>query len=252
MWTLPTSNVDSVNLLIDVVDVNFRSMSTAKAPYHHGDLRNALVEAAIGLVRDVGAEQFSLRDAARTVGVSANASYRHFENKAALLTAVATAGFEKMAARMQRKLAPLARPAGVNDVELARERFKAVARAYVDFGVDNAELFRVMFGPSGLCKMLVVKDPDDDEAPLLPRDLLEAVLDDLMLVGALPPARRAGAVLAVWTVLHGFTSLATQVGDGFAIAAQRRTALDALLAFTLDGLRVHGDGGPPLPTPACS
>ncbi|HEY1100634.1 MAG TPA: TetR/AcrR family transcriptional regulator [Myxococcota bacterium] len=223
-------------------------MTTTKDAYHHGDLRNALVEAAIALVKDVGAEQFSLRDAARTVGVSANATYRHFDSKSALLTAVAAAGLAKMAARMQRRLAPLDTPRGVDDRDVAVERFKVVARAYVDFGVDNAELFRVMFGPSGICKMLVTAEPG---GPRLPRDVLDGVLDDLVVVGLLPTHKRAGAVLAVWTMLHGFTSLATQVGEGFAVGAQRKAALEALLGFTLDGLMADSEGGPPLAPPGC-
>ncbi|MDC0678471.1 TetR/AcrR family transcriptional regulator [Sorangium atrum] len=68
-------------------------MTDAKAAYHHGDLRNALVETATELVRTSGAEGFSLRDAARTLGVSANATYRHFDSKSALLTAVASADY---------------------------------------------------------------------------------------------------------------------------------------------------------------
>lgn len=238
MWTLPTSNVGSVNLRTHRGGVNFRSMSRPRASYHHGDLRNALVEAALGLVREVGVEQFSLRDVARIVGVSANASYRHFENKGALLTAMASVGLEKMAARMLRKLAPMAKPHGRDDADLARERFKVVARAYVDFGIDNSELHRVMFGPSGICKMLVTTEAD---AVPMPRDVFESVLDDLVLVGLMPADKRSGAVLSVWTVVHGFTSLATQVGEGFAVGAHRRATLEQLLAFTLDGLTARTD-----------
>ena len=218
--------------------------TNSKAPYHHGDLHDALIEAAVVLVREVGADQFSLRDAARTVGVSANATYRHFENKAALLTAVAAAGLGKMAARMQRKLAAFDVVAGAGDVALAVERFNVVGRAYVDFSIDNAELFRVMFGPSGVCKMLVVADPD---GPQMPRDLLDGVLDDLVTVGVLTPARRAVALMNVWTALHGFASLAIGVGDAFAAGAQRKTALEAVLAFILDGL-----AAPPSPTTSSS
>ena len=57
-------------------------MTHGRESYHHGDLRNALIDAGLGLLREVGTDQFSLRDAAKAVGVSPNATYRHFENKA--------------------------------------------------------------------------------------------------------------------------------------------------------------------------
>jgi AcrR family transcriptional regulator len=63
------------------------------ATYHHGDLRRALVDAALALVQERGAEGFTLREAARRVGVSQTAPYRHFETKEALLAAVAEEGF---------------------------------------------------------------------------------------------------------------------------------------------------------------
>lgn len=63
--------------------------------YHHGDLRNALVASAVRLIETSGTSSFSLREAAREVGVSANAAYRHFDDKSALMTAVAAFGFRQ-------------------------------------------------------------------------------------------------------------------------------------------------------------
>ena len=74
-------------------DVNIGNVKTTIRPeregYHHGDLRNALLEAAVRLVAQKGPEGFSLREAAREVGVSPAAAYRHFADKLALLTALA-------------------------------------------------------------------------------------------------------------------------------------------------------------------
>jgi AcrR family transcriptional regulator len=67
-----------------------------KPHYHHGDLRNALIEQAVKLLEETGAESFSLREAARLVGVTANAAYRHFADKSDLLTAVAEVGLSRM------------------------------------------------------------------------------------------------------------------------------------------------------------
>jgi AcrR family transcriptional regulator len=115
------------------------SMSTSpKTPepraYHHGDLREALVEAGLELLVEQGAEKLSLREVARIVGVSHNAPYKHFPTREALLAAMAVRGFEQLAAR----IGAAARRARGD---------KAIARgvAYIDFALENAALFRLMF-----------------------------------------------------------------------------------------------------------
>jgi AcrR family transcriptional regulator len=75
-------------------------MALQRDGYHHGDLRNALVASAVRLIEASGTSSFSLREAAREVGVSANAAYRHFDDKSALMTAVAAFGFRQLATQM--------------------------------------------------------------------------------------------------------------------------------------------------------
>jgi AcrR family transcriptional regulator len=119
----------------------------SQAPYHHGDLRNALVEVGLALIEKVGAEAFSLREVAREVGVSANAAYRHFEDKGALLMAIAVRGFERLSSRMQDAMLT-ARPKGAARSR-AVARFNAAARAYVDLAREHPQLFALMFGSAG-------------------------------------------------------------------------------------------------------
>ncbi|MBN8617163.1 MAG: helix-turn-helix transcriptional regulator, partial [Deltaproteobacteria bacterium] len=76
-------------------------MKKPQDAYHHGDLRNSLVEEAVRVVEREGLEAFSLREVARRVGVSANAAYRHFADKDALLGAVASHGLGVLARRMR-------------------------------------------------------------------------------------------------------------------------------------------------------
>jgi AcrR family transcriptional regulator len=100
------------------------------------------VASAVRLIETSGTSSFSLREAAREVGVSANAAYRHFDDKSALMTAVTAFGFRQLATQMVGAMASAAggrakRPASV-------ARFKAVGRAYVEFAVAHPELFRVM------------------------------------------------------------------------------------------------------------
>src|ERR1700733_13819752 len=77
-------------------------MIPTRSTYHHGDLRNSLIQAALALVAERGVEGFSLREAARTVGVSASACYRHFSDREELLAAVAHEGLDTLAEQMRR------------------------------------------------------------------------------------------------------------------------------------------------------
>jgi AcrR family transcriptional regulator len=208
-------------------------MKRGKDTYHHGDLRNALVEAALKLLREVGADEFSLRDAAKAVGVSPNATYRHFESKAELLTAMAQVGFERLAQRMRRRVAEAMRThAAAGNAQVAIECFKASGRGYLGFADEFQELFRLMYGPNGLCRFGRTATADGSPPPM---QILTEALDGLVEGGVLPVARRPGAELRAWSVVHGLASLPVG-GAQFPTAARRAEALEDLLDFTLDGL----------------
>ncbi|MEM1191346.1 MAG: TetR/AcrR family transcriptional regulator [Pseudomonadota bacterium] len=116
-------------------------MVDAPAPraYHHGNLRAKLLEEAIDQLRDTPPEQLSLRAIARALGVSQTAPYRHFDDKEALLAAIATQGYERLLERL--------RAARDSSGDRAAVQLHAVARAYVDFAATEAQLFKLMFGP---------------------------------------------------------------------------------------------------------
>ena len=113
--------------------------SAEPRPYHHGDLRRALINAALALVTEEQDWAFSLREVARRAGVSHNAPYNHFPEKRDLLGAVAAAGFEALRERMRVSVAGVADP---------RTALIASAKAYVGAGVENPALYRLMFGPA--------------------------------------------------------------------------------------------------------
>ncbi|MBM4360070.1 MAG: TetR/AcrR family transcriptional regulator [Deltaproteobacteria bacterium] len=206
-------------------------MTQVRDAYHHGDLRNALVGSAVRLIEASGPGAFSLREAAREVGVSANAAYRHFDDKSALLTAVAADGFARLAERMRRAMESAERSRGKGLASVAR--FKAVGRAYVDFAVDHPALFRVMFGEHGAaCR---TEEPEDATTET-PWTLLGQSLDALVVDGLLSPERRHGAELQAWSVVHGFASLAMDGLSGAASKRERAVALEALLQFAVVGL----------------
>lgn len=110
-----------------------------KGQYHHGDLRRALMQAAIDLVAESGVEGFTLREAAKRAGVSAAAPYRHFNDRADLLAAIATEGFSLLLPELQ---AAIDRRKDDSMAALAE-----LGLAFVDFGVQHPSHFKLMYGP---------------------------------------------------------------------------------------------------------
>jgi AcrR family transcriptional regulator len=107
-----------------------------KSGYHHGSLRTALIDAAVELLTERGTRRFTLAEAAKRAGVSVAAPYRHFENKEALLAAVAAQGFERLRARLE--TAGAAEPDPV-------ERMIVLGRVYIEFALEERAKFEVMF-----------------------------------------------------------------------------------------------------------
>jgi AcrR family transcriptional regulator len=103
--------------------------------YHHGDLRAALVDAAIGVIAERGLSGFSLSEASRRVGVAPSAPYAHFKDRDALLAAVAVRAYEVLHRLMVTEVDPAGRPA---------ERLAAMARCYVGFAAHDRALFDVL------------------------------------------------------------------------------------------------------------
>src|SRR5262245_58895526 len=108
--------------------------------YHHGNLRPALIDAAMQILQRQGMDAVSLRAVARHARVSHSAPYHHFANEAALLAAMATAGFERMIEAIQFEVARTAK-------DDPWERLRATGRAYVLFAVQQPSVFRIMFRP---------------------------------------------------------------------------------------------------------
>jgi len=113
-------------------------VSEEQKPYHHGDLRQQLIDAAIALLQSEEVSQLSLRQVARQLGVSHNAPYRHFADKDALLAAVAEQGFQGLYEAM----------AAVTEVMPAdpARQLQAIGMAYVEFALAHPAHYRLMFG----------------------------------------------------------------------------------------------------------
>jgi AcrR family transcriptional regulator len=185
-----------------------------KRAYHHGNLREALVAAALKEVARSGPEGFSLRSVARRAGVSPPAVYRHFADKDALLAAVAVECSERIGIAMRDAVA------GAPDDPL--ERFRATGIAYVQFAVEHPEHFRAMSSP-GLA----------EHTPQLQRLQFEARSREER--ESLVRAQQAGKIaaipieelmLAASSIVHGLAQLIVEgrLGD-VDVAAARRLAL---------------------------
>lgn len=175
-----------------------------RATYHHGDLRQALVDAGLALARDGGPDAVVVREATRRVGVAPNAAYRHFADRRALLDAVCSAAQAALAVAIERELAAI--PDALAPADAARARLRAVGAGYLRFARAEPGLFRTAFSAS--------PDLADAASParrgasgLTPFELLGAALDALVAAGALPAARRANAEFLAWSAVHGLAML---------------------------------------------
>ena len=161
----------------------------AKAGYHHGDLRAALIAAGLQILEE-GAEPaaLSLREAARRAGVSAMAPYRHFADKDALLVALATVGFEMLAEALRQ--ADAARD--------ARAALDAQGIAYVAFACDHPALFRLMFGAKAPAKTGPLAQASDATFNVL-ASRVSSISGGAMV---------KDEALAKWALVHGLAMLA--------------------------------------------
>ena len=164
-----------------------------KRSYYHGDLRQALVRSALEILSETGVGGLSLRAAARRAGVSAMAPYRHFEDKEALLAAVAEYGFRELAARLTAATATAADP---------RAGLAALGVAYVLFACDQPSLFKLMFGPTIENKSA---HPALDDAGCTCFNALQQAVEAARFFEGDPDA--GDVALASWSLVHGLSAL---------------------------------------------
>jgi AcrR family transcriptional regulator len=155
--------------------------------YHHGDLRRALVEAALELLLEGGTEALGMRELARRVGVSAAAPYRHFRDKQALIQAVAAAGFALFLEAIE------AAKAGIPP----EDQLGAMAEAYVHFALRYPRLYKLMFSSE------LGKFEDKDL-----RRAADAAYESLAVTAAKEDPDAPGeAAISAWAFVHGLSML---------------------------------------------
>jgi len=172
---------------------NANSVNIDKKPYHHGDLRAALIAEGLAMLGEsAAADSLSLRELARRVGVSAPSVYRHFPDKEALLTALAQEGLSQLGASQH----AAAEAAGGGE-----EGFAATGRAYVRFALANPALYRLIF-TSPLIAAYRVRREERAEA-------MNFLLANIAAqTGGDPESRETRtAAVEAWALVHGLAML---------------------------------------------
>jgi AcrR family transcriptional regulator len=200
--------------------------------YHHGNLREALVDAALDLISEKGPAGFTFAEAARQAGVSPAAPYRHYRDRDALMADVAKRGFE----RFEQQLS-----AAWNDGKPSlREAFEKLGGAYLAFARKEPAYFSAMFEAGlSLSEYRELQEAGDRAFNVL-RTACEA------LVAAMPPAKRPPVMmmaLHIWSLSHGIASLFAR-GDAArrALPMSPEDLLEAAVLIYLEGLGLNTKG----------
>lgn len=193
--------------------------------YHHGDLRQALLDSALSVLTEKGVEAFSLRETARRAGVSPAAPRHHFTDTRGLLTALASIAF----ARLADALESADRAAG----EVRRDRLMAQASAYIDFATGQSALFDLMWRAPLL---------DLTDEGLLKEKARAFDCPDRLMRGANAPRiphddPAMAPTIASWSLVHGYVRLMFDGGLGHRMDAPA-TLTETLLPAMLDLLKI--------------
>jgi AcrR family transcriptional regulator len=199
-------------------------ISKKSGTYHHGDLRRALLEAAVKVVEKEGVSALTLQTLARRAGVSSGAPYHHFPNRELLLAAIARDGLTLLVEEMKRSSAE----SGPDAIS----HLTGLGRGYVRFALAHRGQFRVMFRP--------------ELRPLLDKELHESLGSGLVMLreailrcqreGCAPAGDPNALVLLAWSAVHGASHLWIEGSLGEEHLVESSETLAECVAATLTGL----------------
>lgn len=195
--------------------------------YHHGNLKQALLDKALEHLKSHGPGKISLRALARDVGVSQTAPYRHFEDKTALLAALSTEGFR----RLYEASSSVMKIKGS-----AADALQMSGKAYIHFALDNPELYRLMFGP--------MLSPDDDfpeleEAGGNAFNVIVSLVQRGIETGEFIDKDPLLVANSTWAMVHGISSLMLDRRFDCVEGGISESVLDESLNLIMLGLQVR-------------
>jgi AcrR family transcriptional regulator len=219
MLTMVTLNVNNVNivtfLLYNSCYNTIMNNEPAKktSPYHHGNLKESLVETALEMIDKEGLDSVTLRDLSQRLGTSRTAIYRHFDSKEALILGVIQKGYEQL----DLMFTPIFQDTALS----VAERFERMGRAYLDFAIAHPNLYRLLFGDNYRHEREELCDyKDENQATGL-----------YALIGLLLEAQEEGIIArenpmiqaaTVWASIHGLASLLI---DGHLMMSDNKEAI---------------------------
>ena len=194
-------------------------MTTKK--YHHGDLKNALIQAGVKILAKEGVGGLSLRKVAKKAGVSHSAPYAHFPDKQSLIAAISTEGFKQLYTELDAAVSPYA-----ND---PRRQLAEGVWAYVQFAMNNTDTFNIMFSD------VLEKEKDYPAYVESSRKTFERVVGIVKAcqdAGVLRPAPAEIMAVSVWGQLHGIISLVLEGQVSHAVLD--RFSIREIVTFAMD------------------
>jgi AcrR family transcriptional regulator len=169
-------------------------------PYHHGNLRNSLIEAGIELINSEGEKQFSLRKVAALCGVSHAAPYSHFKNKEDLLYAMQDYVTNQFMQALEDSVSKCPNP---DDVYVLIQ----IGKAYVSFFIKNPQYFSFLFSHS--CIKVNLSMDDDGSENYAPFELLRKTTFRILGSTEMPDDAIKDTVISMWATVHGLACIAT-------------------------------------------
>jgi AcrR family transcriptional regulator len=200
--------------------------------YHHGDLRRAMLQAAVRTIRTHGIDGLTLRGVGSALGVSRTALYRHFTDKAALLAAVAAEGFRMLRLDLE---------AAWKEGGRGRAGFEAMGVAYVRFAVAHPSHYRVMFGADIREDGADINEAANAELAQEGAGSFQVLVDAITALQEQDLARRDDPqqmALFVWAAVHGVAMLAIDGRLG-----RQASAIESLTDYATDRIRAAIAGG---------
>lgn len=202
-------------------------MTSSSSKYHHGNLKQALIEAGQQILIENGINGLSLRETAKAAGVSHTAPYRHFTDKEALLAAIAESGFDSLAEAL------------LNTIEQhpddPKEQLAAATATYVKLAVTRLEMHQLMFG-----------DGFDDDAmseTMLEKkqqtfNALSKIIENGQKKNIFKKTETLELVIAAWSMMHGYTMLLTtgQLSESVTSLMQIEKLARSVATYLVDGM----------------